>query len=77
MTGVCSSEHVGRPRSLDGANLHLDEIADLEQVGRRRLACPRERGLRQLDFVCADADARAPSPTNVTTAGTMSPARIG
>ena len=50
---------VFRNAALDGPHLHLDQIADLEQIGRRRLPRPGEGGFRQLHFVRRDADARA------------------
>ncbi len=48
-----------RHAALDGADVHLDEVADLQEIDRGGLSRPRERRFRQLHFMRSDADARA------------------
>ena len=57
--GGCSRSQLGRPPSLERADLDLDEIADLEERGGRRASGPRKRRRRQLDVVLADPHAGA------------------
>ena len=48
-----------RHAALDGAHVHLDEVADLQEIDGGGLSRPRERRFRQLHLMRSDADARA------------------
>ena len=82
-SGVCSSVDRRRSRRLvELRDLDLDEVADLDEIGRPCvLARPGEtlsrRGRRDSGRNAAARRAGAGLPTDSTTAGTMSPTAMG